>query len=116
MAHDTGNARKAVGDVAPKLAELTDDVLFGDVWERPGLSKRDRSLITCAALVALGKTEQMGFHFPYALLTCERSGKPAWRSWPRRGPATPSCTRCSGAQLRAGSGNVCGAAALRRPG
>jgi 4-carboxymuconolactone decarboxylase len=67
MAHNTGNARKAIGDVAPKLAELTDDVLFGDVWERPGLSKRDRSLITCAALVALGKTEQMGFHFPYAI-------------------------------------------------
>jgi 4-carboxymuconolactone decarboxylase len=67
MAHNTGNARKAIGDVAPKLAELTDDVLFGDVWERPGLSKRDRSLITCAALVALGKTEQMGFHFPYAV-------------------------------------------------
>ena len=67
MAHNTGNARKAIGDVAPKLAELTDDVLFGDIWERPGLSKRDRSLITCAALVALGKTEQMTFHFPYAI-------------------------------------------------
>ena len=60
-------ARKTVGDVAPKLAQLTDDVLFGDVWERPQLSKRDRSLITCAALVALGKTEQMTFHFPRAI-------------------------------------------------
>jgi 4-carboxymuconolactone decarboxylase len=60
-------ARKALGDFAPKLVELTDDVLFGDVWERPQLSKRDRSLITCAALVATGKTEQMGFHFPNAL-------------------------------------------------
>jgi 4-carboxymuconolactone decarboxylase len=67
MAHNPSRARKAIGDVAPKLAELTDDVLFGDVWERPGLSKRDRSLVTCAALVALGKTEQMGFHFPYAI-------------------------------------------------
>jgi 4-carboxymuconolactone decarboxylase len=67
MAHNTSRARKAIGDVAPKLAELTDDVLFGDIWERPGLSKRDRSLATCAALVALGKTEQMGFHFPYAI-------------------------------------------------
>ncbi|RYZ65242.1 MAG: carboxymuconolactone decarboxylase family protein [Proteobacteria bacterium] len=63
----TGNARKAIGDIAPKLAELTDEVLFGDVWERPQLSKRDRSLITCAALVATGKTEQMNFHLPYAL-------------------------------------------------
>jgi len=60
-------ARKSLGDFAPKLAQLTDDVLFGDVWERPELSKRDRSLVTCAALVATGKTEQMGFHFPRAL-------------------------------------------------
>jgi 4-carboxymuconolactone decarboxylase len=60
-------AQKAIGDIAPKLAELTDGVLFGDVWERPQLSKRDRSLITCAALVATGKTEQMTFHFPRAI-------------------------------------------------
>jgi 4-carboxymuconolactone decarboxylase len=60
-------ARNAFGDIAPKLAQLSDELLFGDVWERPQLSKRDRSLVTCAALVALGKTEQMGFHFPRAL-------------------------------------------------
>lgn len=60
-------ARKALGDFAPKLVELTDQVLFGDMWERPQLSKRDRSMITCAALVATGKTEQMGFHFPRAI-------------------------------------------------
>ena len=60
-------AQKTLGDFAPKLVELTDGVLFGDVWERPELSKRDRSLITCAALVATGKTEQMTFHFPRAL-------------------------------------------------
>ena len=60
-------ARKAVGDFAPKLVDLTEDVLFGDVWERPQLSKRDRSLITCAALIANGKTEQMEFHFPNAI-------------------------------------------------
>jgi 4-carboxymuconolactone decarboxylase len=60
-------APKTLGDFAPKLAELTDEVLFGDVWERPQLSKRDRSLITCAALVATGKTEQMSFHFPRAI-------------------------------------------------
>jgi 4-carboxymuconolactone decarboxylase len=60
-------ARNAIGDIAPKLAELTDDVLFGDVWERSQLSKRDRSLITCAALVATGKTEQMSFHVPRAI-------------------------------------------------
>ena len=60
-------ARQSFGDIAPKLAQLSDEVLFGDVWERPQLSKRDRSLATCAALVALGRTEQMGFHFPRAL-------------------------------------------------
>ena len=60
-------ARNSFGDIAPKLAEITDEVLFGEVWERPQLSKRDRSLVTCAALVALGKTEQMGFHFPRAI-------------------------------------------------
>ena len=59
--------RKALGELAPKLVDLTDDVLFGDVWERPQLSKRDRSLITCAALIATGKTEQMDFHFPNAM-------------------------------------------------
>jgi 4-carboxymuconolactone decarboxylase len=43
-------AQRAVGDFAPKLVELTDNVLFGDVWERPELPKRDRSLITVASL------------------------------------------------------------------
>lgn len=60
------NARKSFGDIAPKLAGLSDEVLFGNVWERSELSKRDRSLVTCAALIALGKTEQMNFHFPHA--------------------------------------------------
>jgi 4-carboxymuconolactone decarboxylase len=60
-------ARQLLAESAPKLMQLTDDVLFGDVWERPQLSKRDRSLITCTALVALGKTDQMTTHFPRAL-------------------------------------------------
>ena len=55
-------AQKIVGDFAPKLAELTDDVLFGDVWERAGPSKRDRSLVTVAALIANGNTEQLTGH------------------------------------------------------
>jgi 4-carboxymuconolactone decarboxylase len=61
------NSREAIGDFAPKLVDLTEDVLFGDIWARPQLSKRDRSLITCAALVATRGTEQMGFHFPKAI-------------------------------------------------
>jgi 4-carboxymuconolactone decarboxylase len=56
-----------MGDIAPKLAELTDDVLFGDVWERPGLSPRDRSLITVAALVSLYRTDQAASHMRRAL-------------------------------------------------
>jgi 4-carboxymuconolactone decarboxylase len=60
-------AQQLFGDFAPKLAELTDSVLFGDVWARPQLSPRDRSLVTCAALVALGKTEQMPSHFSRAI-------------------------------------------------
>jgi 4-carboxymuconolactone decarboxylase len=55
-------AQKLVGDIAPRLAELTDEVLFGDVWERADLSKRDRSLVTVAALIANGNTEQLVGH------------------------------------------------------
>jgi 4-carboxymuconolactone decarboxylase len=57
-----GGGRRAIGDIAPKLAELTDDVLFEDVWNRPGLAARDRSLITVAALIAGGDAEQLRFH------------------------------------------------------
>ncbi|MSQ22779.1 MAG: carboxymuconolactone decarboxylase family protein [Dehalococcoidia bacterium] len=52
----------AAQEIAPYLAELSAKVLFGDVWERPGLSKRDRSLITIAALVVLYRTEQIRGH------------------------------------------------------
>ena len=53
--------------VAPKLASLTSEVLFDDVWERKELSKRDRSLITCATLAALYRPEQLRFHLRLAL-------------------------------------------------
>ena len=56
-----------VGDFAPKLVELTDRVLFDDVWERKELSKRDRSLITVAALIALNRPDQLRFHLNYAV-------------------------------------------------
>ncbi len=62
-----GGGRKMFGDSAPKLAELTDDVLFKDVWNRPELPARDRSLITVAVLIAGGNTEQLGFHLGRAL-------------------------------------------------
>jgi 4-carboxymuconolactone decarboxylase len=60
-------ARDALGDFAPKLVDLTDRVLFDDVWARPDLGPRDRSLTTCSALVAMGKTDQLRFHIPKAL-------------------------------------------------
>lgn len=60
-------AAQMLGDFAPKLVELTGQVLFGDVWERPGLSQRDRSLITVTALASLYRTEQLGFHLRRAL-------------------------------------------------
>lgn len=57
-----GGGRKSIGDIAPKLAALTDDVLFEDVWNREGLAARDRSLITVAALIAGGDAQQLRFH------------------------------------------------------
>lgn len=57
-----GGGRRSIGDIAPKLAALTDNVLFEDVWNRPGLAARDRSLITVAALIAGGDAEQLRFH------------------------------------------------------
>jgi len=63
----TQTTRDLIGDIAPKLADLTEDVLFGDIWERPGLSKRDRSLITVASLVALNRTDQLPYHLGRAL-------------------------------------------------
>jgi 4-carboxymuconolactone decarboxylase len=67
MANQPTAAQQMIGDFAPKLVELTDEVLFGDIWERPGLSKRDRSLVTVTALVALYRTDQITFHLRRAL-------------------------------------------------
>lgn len=60
-------AQKLLGDFAPELVRLTDDVLFGQVWAGEGLSQRDRSLITVTALVALYRGDQLAFHLPKAL-------------------------------------------------
>ena len=59
--------RQAFGHIAPALADYTDNVLFGDVWERPGLSPRDRSLITVASLISLYRLNEMPFHMKKAL-------------------------------------------------
>lgn len=59
--------QQAMGQDARKLAELTDVVLFGDIWERPDLTKRERSIVTVAALVAMYRLEQLPFHLNRAL-------------------------------------------------
>jgi 4-carboxymuconolactone decarboxylase len=56
-----------VRDVFPKLGEVTDKVVFGDVWERKGLAKRDRSLITVASLVTQDAPDQLRGHLMRAL-------------------------------------------------
>ena len=59
---EQSRAQQLMGDFSPKLAELTGDVLFGDVWDRAELSPRDRSLVTVAALIANGNTQQLPSH------------------------------------------------------
>jgi 4-carboxymuconolactone decarboxylase len=86
----------STANVAPKLAELTTDVLFGDVWERPQLSKRDRSLITCAVLTALYRPEQLVGHLGRGLengLSKEELGEMIthvafYAGWPCAGTAS----------------------------
>ena len=61
------NARKSFGDIAPALADYTEKVLFGDLWERSNLSLRDRSLVTIAALIALYRHNELPFHLKRAI-------------------------------------------------
>jgi len=61
------NARDCVRSFVPKLIDLNEKVVYGDVWERPGLSKRDRSLITVASLVAMNRSEQLRGHVARAI-------------------------------------------------
>jgi 4-carboxymuconolactone decarboxylase len=67
MPDEPTNARKSFGDIAPHLAELTDKVLFGDVWEHPALSPRDRSLITITSLISLYRINELPFHLKKGL-------------------------------------------------
>src|SRR5512141_2667674 len=63
----SSGAEKLIGNFAPKLVELTNEVLFDDVWERKDLPKRDRSLITVAALITLNRPDQLRFHLKHAV-------------------------------------------------
>jgi 4-carboxymuconolactone decarboxylase len=56
------SSRVVMQEIAPKLADITNNVLFGDIWERTELSKRDRSLITLASLIAMYRSDQIRVH------------------------------------------------------
>ena len=64
---DKPASKNPYADIAPALAEITDNVLFGDVWKRPGLSPRDRSLVTVVSLISLYRTNELPFHMKRAL-------------------------------------------------
>ncbi|MDF9912408.1 UNVERIFIED_ORG: 4-carboxymuconolactone decarboxylase [Pantoea brenneri] len=69
--------RETLAQRAPKLAELTQQVLFGDIWQRELLSTRERSLLTLATLTALGRVQQLPWHIDFARqngLTQDESG------------------------------------------
>ncbi len=61
------SAPQELAKIAPKLVDVTNNVLFADIWERPGLSQRDRSLVTVSVLAALYRSEQLGYHLGVAL-------------------------------------------------
>jgi 4-carboxymuconolactone decarboxylase len=67
MADEKTKMRAPWGDIAPRLTEISDTVLFDDVWQRPGLSPRDRSLITVASLIALYRSNELPFHLAKAM-------------------------------------------------
>lgn len=98
----------AVAPTAPMLAELTNRVLFGNLWRRPDLSPRDRSLITMAALIAIGQAEQLPFHANRAMdngLTREQASEMLahlafYAGWPRAMSAVPPLERVFAARER----------------
>lgn len=67
MPTTTSNSLHNMANEAAKLAELTQSLLFGDIWQRTPLSPRERSIATVAALVALYRLEQLPFHLQLAL-------------------------------------------------
>jgi 4-carboxymuconolactone decarboxylase len=66
LADQPTRAQRLIGDFSPKLVQLTDEVLFGDVWARPQLSQRDRSLVTISALIAMNRPDQLRSHLARA--------------------------------------------------
>ena len=90
--------RDRIKPVVPKLVEYTDDLIYGDVWERPGLSKRDRSLVTVSALIAAYRPEQLTSHIQRALANGGGLGKASFGQ--SLGKALVSGTSCGAARFR----------------
>jgi 4-carboxymuconolactone decarboxylase len=67
MTDASAASKNPFSDIASALGKYTDEVLFGDVWKRPGLSPRDRSLITVASLISGYRINEMPFHMKRAL-------------------------------------------------
>jgi len=67
MTDNTAPRKSPFGDIAPTLGDYTDNVLFGDVWKRPQLSPRDRSLVTVSSLVGQYRINELPFHLKFAL-------------------------------------------------
>jgi 4-carboxymuconolactone decarboxylase len=96
-------AQQLIGGFAPKLVDLTDNVLFGDIWERAELSPRDRSLVTVASLVTSGSTDQLRGHLARAKANglTETEIKEAiihlafYAGWPKLCPPSPSPKKSS---------------------
>ncbi|MFD1796143.1 carboxymuconolactone decarboxylase family protein [Paracoccus aurantiacus] len=65
--NEPSRAQQLFGEISPKMVELTDDVLYADIWERPELAKRDRSLVTISALIALNRPDQLRSHINVGL-------------------------------------------------
>jgi 4-carboxymuconolactone decarboxylase len=61
------SSRDAVRSTVPKMIEVTENVIYGDIWERPGLSKRDRSLVVLATLIGTYRPDQLRGHLARAL-------------------------------------------------
>jgi 4-carboxymuconolactone decarboxylase len=57
----------AILNKSPKFKELTEHLLFGDIWQRPQLSAKERSIVTLSILAALGRTEQLAHHLALAI-------------------------------------------------
>jgi len=85
------------GKVAPGVVHYTTDVLFRDLWLRPDLAPRDRSLVTVSALIASGRVAQIPYHLDRAMnngLTAEEAGEMLtqlafYAGWPRAFSALP---------------------------